>query len=301
MPDAPAVNWVDRLAPESVRPFLRMARFDRPIGYWLLFWPCAMSLALAAVARPMTAFPTITVIWFLIGAIAMRSAGCVYNDLVDRDLDRSVARTRSRPLASGRVSVTQGLVFMAVLGLIGLAVLVQFNSFTIWLGLASLVLVAIYPFMKRITWWPQLFLGLAFSWGALMGWASELGALHVPAVLLYVGSIVWVIGYDTIYALQDREDDALVGIRSTARLFGRHARLAVAVCYAAATALWIAAGLAASAGAVFLWVSWLGPAILVWQLVTLDPDDPGNCLVRFRSNGWVGLAVTVSYWIEYYF
>ncbi|MEX0627420.1 MAG: 4-hydroxybenzoate octaprenyltransferase [Cucumibacter sp.] len=298
--DAPQGNWVDRFAPDAFKPYFRMARFDRPIGYWLLFWPCAMSLALAAVAGKAN-FPTISVLWFLIGAIVMRGAGCVFNDIVDRNIDGLVARTRSRPFPSGQVSVGQAAAFMVVLGLVGLAVLLQFNGFTVWLGIASLGLVVIYPFMKRATWWPQLFLGLAFSWGALMGWASELGSLSLPAYLLYLGSIAWVIGYDTIYALQDREDDALIGVKSTARLFGRNARLAVTIFYTVAVVLWIAAALSASAGGLFLIASWFAPAILFWQVATLQPDDPANCLARFKSNTWVGLAFTASVWIEYYF
>lgn len=298
--DAPQGNWVDRFAPDALKPYFRMARLDRPIGYWLLFWPCAMSLALAAVAGKAN-FPTFSILWFLIGAIIMRGAGCVFNDIVDRNIDGLVARTRSRPIPSGQVSAGQAAAFMVVLGLVGLAALLQFNGFTVWLGIASLVLVAIYPFMKRVTWWPQLFLGLAFSWGALMGWASELGSLSLPAYLLYLGSIAWVIGYDTIYALQDREDDVLIGVKSTARLFGRNARLAVAIFYAVAMALWIGAGIAAGAGALFLMVSWFAPAMLFWQVATLKPDDPVNCLVRFKSNTWVGLAFTASLWIEYYF
>ena len=299
--DAPHRNWVDRFAPDPLKPYFRLARLDRPIGYWLLFWPCAMSLGLAAVARPMTAFPDLSMLWFFVGAVAMRGAGCVYNDIVDRNIDGAVARTRSRPIPSGQVSATATVGFMVALGLVGLFVLLRFNAFTVWLGVASLALVAAYPFMKRITWWPQFFLGLAFSWGALMGWASELGELHQPAFLLYLGSIAWVIGYDTIYALQDREEDALIGVKSTARLFGRHSRLMVALFYALASALWIAAALAASAGNLFLVTSWFAPAILAWQVATLRSDDPANCLVRFKSNSWVGLALTTSLWIEYYF
>ncbi|NOZ31923.1 MAG: 4-hydroxybenzoate octaprenyltransferase [Alphaproteobacteria bacterium] len=300
--DAPRGNLVDRLAPTFLRPWLRMARLDRPIGFWLLFWPCAMSLALAAVARPMVAFPAWGVLaLFLAGAVVMRGAGCVFNDIIDRDIDAKVERTRSRPLVSGQIGLTGAILFMVALALAGLLILVQFNTYTIWLGLGSLVLIAIYPFMKRITFWPQLFLGLAFSWGALMGWASDFGALHRPAYLLYAGCIAWVIGYDTIYALQDREDDALVGVRSTARLFGRHVRLAVFGFYVLAAGLWIWAGLAASAGTLFLLVSWPAPALLLWQVLTLKPDDPANCLTRFKANHWVGLALVLSFWVEYRF
>lgn len=226
--DAAAWNWVDNWAPAPLRPYFRLARYDRPIGFWLLFWPCAMSLALSAVARYPTGFDWFSCVLFFIGAVAMRGAGCTFNDLVDQDIDEKVARTRSRPLPSGQVTRTQAIIFLVAQALVGLVVLLQFNGFTIWLGIGSLVLVAIYPFMKRITYWPQLFLGLAFSYGALMGWASEFGQLHLPPLLLYAGCILWVIGYDTVYALQDVEDDALVGVKSTARLFGEHSRAGIA-------------------------------------------------------------------------
>lgn len=297
--DAPKGNWVDRYAPEALKPYFRMARFDRPIGYQLLFWPCAISSAMAAIARPEAPFPYLAIILFFIGAYVMRGAGCVFNDIVDRDIDGKVARTRSRPIPSGRVSVKQAAGFMMLLALIGLLVLIQFNLFTIGLGIASLVLVAIYPFMKRITYWPQLFLGLAFSWGALMGWAAHMGSLGWPPVLLYLGSICWVIGYDTIYALQDIEDDVLIGVKSTARLFGDRARPMVAGFYAVGMVLWLAAALLSGAGWVFLATAWVAPAILVWQLVTLDPADHPGCLKRFKANHWVGLAFTLSLWITY--
>jgi 4-hydroxybenzoate polyprenyltransferase len=296
--DAPRGNWVDRYAPASLRPFLRMARLDRPIGYWLLFWPCAFSWAMAGSARPGMALDYWHLALFFVGAVAMRGAGCVFNDIVDRNIDTRVARTRSRPIPSGQVTVAQALVFLVLLGLVGLAVLLQFNAFAIWLGIASLALVVIYPFMKRITWWPQLFLGLAFSWGALMGWAAAFGSLDPPALLLYAGSIAWVIGYDTIYALQDREDDALIGVKSTARLFGAHARTGVAAFYVLAMLLWIWAGLSAGAGPAFLGAALAVAALLVWQVATLKPNEPANCLVRFKANSWVGLALTLAFWLE---
>jgi 4-hydroxybenzoate polyprenyltransferase len=235
---------------------------------------------------------------FFVGAVAMRGAGCVFNDIVDRNIDTRVARTRSRPIPSGQVTVPQALVFLVLLGLVGLTVLLQFNAFTIWLGIASLALVVIYPFMKRITWWPQLFLGLAFSWGALMGWAAAFGSLDPPALLLYAGSIAWIIGYDTIYALQDREDDALIGVKSTARLFGAHARTGVAAFYVLAMLLWNWAGLSAGAGPAFLGAALAVAALLVWQVATLKPNEPANCLVRFKANSWVGLALTLAFWLE---
>lgn len=298
--DAVKGNWVDRFAPEWLKPYARLARWDRPIGYWLLFWPGAFSLALAAVARPMLPFDWQALILFLVGSVAMRGAGCTFNDIVDRDIDDKIARTRLRPIPSGQVSVSKAAIFLVMQALVGLAVLTQFNGFSIWLGIASLVLVAIYPFMKRITWWPQLFLGLAFSWGALLGWATQFGALHLPPFVLYVGSILWVIGYDTIYALQDKEDDALVEVKSTARLFGQHARLIVSLFYATAFALLVWAGISAGADRVFLIACIPSAALLVWQVSTVDPDDVENCLVRFKSNHWFGVAFTLALLAEYW-
>ncbi len=298
--DAPAWNWVDNWAPAPLRSYFRLARYDRPIGFWLLFWPCAMSLALSAVARYPTGFDWFSCVLFFIGAVAMRGAGCTFNDLVDQDIDEQVARTRSRPLPSGQVTQTQAIIFLIAQALVGLVVLLQFNMFTILLGVGSLILVAIYPFMKRITYWPQLFLGLAFSYGALMGWASEFGQMYLPPLLLYAGCILWVIGYDTVYALQDVEDDALVGVKSTARLFGEHSRTGIALFYAAGFAVWIWAGTAAGGGQVFWLASALPAAILIWIVVTLKPEDGANCLKRFKANHWVGLALTFALWIEYF-
>src|SRR5580692_2979326 len=213
-------NWVDTHAPQWSRPYLRLSRLDRPIGSWLLLIPCWWSAALAArVAGEIGQLP-LDIVLFFIGAFAMRGAGCTWNDITDRDLDARVERTRSRPIPAGQVSVRQAVVFLVAQALIGLAVLLQFNGFAVITGIASLVIVAVYPFMKRITWWPQIVLGLAFSWGALMGFAVILGQIGLPALFLYAGSIAWVIGYDTVYAHQDTEDDALIGVKSTARLFG---------------------------------------------------------------------------------
>ena len=217
-------NWVDTLAPAWLRPYLRLARLDRPIGSWLLLIPCWWSSALAAVAAHARAPSLVQIVLFFVGAFAMRGAGCTWNDIVDRNLDAAVERTRSRPIPSGQVSVFQAALFLVLLALIGLAVLISFNGFTVALGIASLAIVAVYPFMKRITYWPQIVLGLAFSWGALMGWAAAFGSLALAPLLLYAGSIAWVIGYDTIYAHQDREDDALIGIKSTALLFGERTK-----------------------------------------------------------------------------
>src|ERR1019366_1606229 len=242
-------NWVDRRAPAWTRPYVPLGRLDRPIGAWLLLLPCWLSLGLAAVraAQLISLWHTLL---FFVGAFAMRGAGCTWNDIVDRDLDASVERTRSRPIPSGQISVVQAAVFLVLQALIGFAVLISFNTFTIAIGIASLAIVAVYPFMKRITYWPQTVLGLAFVLGALMGWAGAFGRLDVPAVLLYAGSIAWVIGYDTIYAHQDREDDALIGIKSTALLFGARTKPMLALFYALAVILIGAAGFAAGAGAV---------------------------------------------------
>jgi 4-hydroxybenzoate polyprenyltransferase len=284
-------NWVDRLAPIRTRPYLRLARLDRPIGSWLLLIPCWWSAALAAMAAHALSPNLAHLVLFFVGAFAMRGAGCTWNDIVDRDLDRGVERTRSRPIPSGQVSVTEALVFLAAQALTGLAVLLQFNLFAIITGIASLGIVAVYPFMKRITSWPQIVLGLAFSWGALMGWAAAFGRLDVAPLVLYAGAIAWVIGYDTIYAHQDREDDALIGIKSTALLFGDRTRPILAVFYGLAVILIGVAGMLAGAGALF----WLGltafAAHLAWQIARLDIGDPSLCLALFKSNRDAGLIL----------
>jgi 4-hydroxybenzoate polyprenyltransferase len=283
-------NWVDGLAPSWTRPYLRLARLDRPIGSWLLLLPCWWSVGLAAVAarQPVNLWH---VLLFFIGAFAMRGAGCTWNDIVDRNLDGKVERTRSRPIPSGQVTAGQAAVFLVVQALIGLVVLVQFNRFAILCGIASLAVVAVYPFMKRFTYWPQIGLGLAFSWGALMGWAAAFGRLGLPAYLLYAGSIAWVIGYDTIYAHQDREDDALIGIKSTALLFGARTKPMLAVFYALAVVLIAFAGLSAGGGLVFAFGLALFAAHLAWQIVRLDIGDPVNCLAVFKSNRDAGLIL----------
>ena len=273
--------------PAGARPYALLARFDRPIGWWLLYWPCAFALALGggAVAH----WPLL--LWLLLGAIAMRGAGCVYNDIVDRDLDAQVARTASRPVASGAVSVGNALLWTLLLSLVGLLVLIQLRWPVQIVALASLFLVAAYPFMKRITWWPQAWLGLVFSWGALVGWIAVGGPEGPGLPLLYGGCIAWVIGYDTIYALQDIEDDALIGVKSSARAMGRHVKGGVGFCYALALALWGAA----------LWVVRPDPLVLValipaalhltGQVVTLDPANGADALAKFRSNRFAGLLV----------
>ncbi|MGA7101661.1 MAG: 4-hydroxybenzoate octaprenyltransferase, partial [Pseudolabrys sp.] len=243
-------NWVDGYAPPFSRPYLRLARLDRPIGSWLLLIPCWWSVGLAGMREDH--FPNAWhIVLFFVGAFAMRGAGCTWNDLVDRDLDGLVERTRSRPIPSKQVTIAQATAFMLAQALVGLLVLIQFNRFTVVTGLASLIVVVIYPFMKRITYWPQIFLGLAFSWGALMGWPAEFARLDWPALVLYAGSICWVIGYDTIYAHQDREDDLLIGIKSTALLFGERTPSMLAVFYAFAVVLIATAGFMARGGVVF--------------------------------------------------
>jgi 4-hydroxybenzoate polyprenyltransferase len=284
-------NWVDTRAPSWSRPYLRLSRLDRPIGSWLLLMPCWWSAALAAgIAGDVRPLP-VTLALFFAGAFVMRGAGCTWNDITDRDLDAQVERTRSRPIPAGQVSVKQAAVFLVVQALIGLAVLLQFNRFAVVTGIASLLIVAVYPFMKRITWWPQIVLGLAFSWGALMGFAVMLGRIDAPALLLYLGSIAWVIGYDTIYAHQDAEDDALIGIKSTALLFGPRTRPALMAFYAAAVVL-IGAALALAG---VRWPAWIGLAVfashLVWQIRRLDISDPALCLRIFKSNRDAGLLL----------
>ncbi len=284
-------NWVDRTAPAWSRPYLRLARLDRPIGSWLLLVPCWWSAGLAAIAAREALPSPWHLLLFFIGAFAMRGAGCTWNDIVDRDLDGRVERTRSRPIPSGQVSAAQAAAFLVAQALVGLAVLLQFNRFAIGTGIASLGIVVVYPFMKRITYWPQIVLGLAFSWGALMGWAVAFGRLDAPALVLYAGAISWVIGYDTIYAHQDREDDALIGIKSTALLFGPRTKRMLAIFYGLAVVLIGMSGVLAGAGAVFA----LGLAAfaghLAWQIIRLDIDDPDQCLRLFKSNRDAGLIL----------
>jgi 4-hydroxybenzoate polyprenyltransferase len=275
--------------PARLRPFASLMRLDRPIGSWLLYWPCAWSVALAGVGGRWSLFA-----WLALGAFAMRSAGCVYNDIVDRDLDRTVERTRLRPLASGRVSVRAAWLLVGALCLVGLLVLLQLNLTAALIALGSIVPVAIYPFMKRITWWPQAWLGLVFSWGALVGWPAVTGSFELPALLLWLGSVAWVIGYDTLYAIQDIEDDALVGIKSSARRLGRHAALGVAIFYALALLLWGAAIWAVRPD--WIAIVALAPAALHLgnQALRADPADPALALTLFRSNRTCGLLVFLA-------
>jgi 4-hydroxybenzoate polyprenyltransferase len=284
-------NWVDRAAPPWSRPYLRLARLDRPIGSWLLLIPCWWSAGLAAIAARDPLPSPWHLLLFFIGAFAMRGAGCTWNDIVDRDLDGRVERTRSRPIPSGQVTAAQAMAFLVAQALVGLAVLLQFNRFAIGVGIASLGIVAVYPFMKRITYWPQIVLGLAFSWGALMGWPATFGRLDLPAFLLYAGAISWVIGYDTVYAHQDREDDALIGIKSTALLFGERTKSMLALFYALAAALIALAGWSAGGGVVFALGLGAFAAHLAWQVARLDIHDPVLCLAVFKSNRDAGLIL----------
>ncbi len=287
-------SLVMRVAPEALRPYLELARIDRPIGWWLLLLPCWWSAALAAGAAGLRFPQPLHLLLFLVGTVAMRGAGSTWNDIVDRKLDASVARTRGRPMPSGRVSLVQAAAFAVLLAVIGLAVLLSFNRFTVVLGFCSLLPVAIYPFMKRITSHPQIVLGLAFAWGGLMGWAALFGTLSPAALLLYGAAIIWTIGYDTIYALQDIEDDAIVGIGSTARAYGDNAPQFVGLCYLATILLLLAALYAAHAGP----VAYLGVLLfgihLRWQVRSMRLDDGALALRLFRANRDAGLILAAG-------
>jgi 4-hydroxybenzoate polyprenyltransferase len=299
--DAQAGNWVDRLAPASWQPYLKLGRFDRPIGYWLLLWPCWWSVALAAGEAPAgwrfavmdgNGWPEpVLLVLFYVGAVAMRAAGCAYNDIVDRDIDRRVARTAQRPLASGRISVRQAMAFLVVAALVGLTVVATFNAFAIVLAVASLAIVACYPFMKRVTYWPQVVLGLAFNWGALTGWAAATGTLAPAPAMLYAAGIAWTLGYDTIYAHQDKEDDVLVGVKSTALKFGDTTRHWLAAFYVAMVIGLEAAVVISGIGVWFHVVMAVAIGQLVWQVATLSIDSPADCLRKFQSNHLLGALV----------
>jgi 4-hydroxybenzoate polyprenyltransferase len=288
VPDSERRGLIGAL-PSRLRPYASLIRLDRPIGTWLLYWPCAWGIALAGVKGRWDLF-----LWLALGALAMRSAGCVYNDIVDKDLDARVERTRLRPLASGRVSLRSAWILIGLLCLVGLVVLLQLNGAAALIALASVALVAAYPFMKRITWWPQAWLGLVFSWGALVGWPAVTGSLDGPALLLWLGSVAWVVGYDTLYAIQDVEDDALVGVKSSARRLGDQAPLGVAILYLAALAGWSAAIWSVRPD----WVALLAlvPAALhlANQALRADPRDGALALALFRSNRTCGLLVFLA-------
>jgi 4-hydroxybenzoate polyprenyltransferase len=301
--DAVPSTWVDR-APAKVQPYLRLMRLDRPIGTWLLYWPCVFGLALGAVAdsRPFGTWHDWRLVVLLgIGAVVMRGAGCTYNDIVDRDFDAKVARTRDRPIPSGAVSVKQAWAFAAALCLIGLLILLQLNRFAIVMGAASLLLVAGYPFMKRITWWPQAWLGLTFNWGALLGFAAQTGGIDAADGMLYTGLFFWTLGYDTIYAHQDKDDDALIGVKSTARLLGARSREWILGFYAVAFTLILAAGFAEHEGWPFVLLMLLAGGHMLWQVHTLDIDDSDRCLKLFRANRETGAliaaALAISTWV----
>ncbi len=294
--DALKHSWVYWL-PHWMWPYAQLARWERPIGWQLLMWPCWWSLMLGFLTAGRDTQVS-QIIWYLFlffaGAFVMRGAGCTYNDLVDQDIDNQVARTRSRPLPSGRATRAGALIFLALQLLIGLIVLLQFNRYTILVGLISVVTILVYPFMKRFTWWPQLFLGLAFSWGALVGWTSVFGHLTWPPLAMYAGCICWVIAYDTIYAHQDTEDDMLVGVKSTARLFGDNTRLAIVILYVSALMLFaIAFGLARVGLPAWIGLACVGMH-MAWQVTRLDIHDPNKCLRLFKSNSVLGLFMFVG-------
>ena len=301
LPDSVRGHWVDR-SPAMLRPYLRLSRLDRPIGTWLLVWPGWWAIALAGAltagapdTRPWFGLPDLILLaLFGIGALAMRGAGCTYNDIVDRKIDAQVERTRGRPIPSGAVSVPVATVWLIVQALIGFLVLITFNTFAIWLGVASLALIAAYPFMKRITWWPQIWLGLAFTYGALLGWAAVTGGLSAAPLLLYVGGIFWTLGYDTIYAHQDTEDDALVGVKSSARWLGTKTRPFLYTTYAATIVLIAAAGAVAGLHWLFYVLLAVAAAHLAWQARALKIDSPEDCLAKFRSNHRTGALVFLA-------
>jgi 4-hydroxybenzoate polyprenyltransferase len=293
LPDARADNWVDRLAPPRLRPWLKLGRLDRPAGAWLLLLPGWQGIALAdAIARrPPSLY---LMLLFLIGAFVMRAAGCAFNDIVDKDFDRKVARTAARPIAAGQISRKRALVFVVGCCLVGLVILTRMNLFSIALGAGSLVLVAAYPFMKRITWWPQAWLGLTFNWGALLGFAAVEGRLGLPCVLLYLGGLFWTLGYDTIYALQDVEDDALIGVKSSARRLGSRVQQGVAIFYALAAALALESVLIARLGPVSLMGVGLYAGHLFWQALSVRTEDGTLALRLFKSNRWAGFILFVA-------
>jgi 4-hydroxybenzoate polyprenyltransferase len=296
--DAASGNWVDRFVPDTLRPYARLARLDRPIGWWLLLIPCWWGQALAELGQGGSGPNLWYAFLFLIGAIVMRGAGCTLNDIADRDFDAKVARTRSRPIPSGQVSVKAAIAFLVLQALIGFLILLQFNGFTIWLGIASLLLVAIYPFMKRFTYWPQFFLGLAFNWGCLVGWAAITGALSLAPLLLYAGGIAWTLAYDTIYALQDIEDDALIGVKSTALKFGASSPTWIGGFFVAALVLIDLAVWQAHGG----FISHIGVAAAaahgLWQMLRLDINNPQRCRALFLSNKYFGLLILAGFVID---
>ena len=301
--DAVASHWFEALPP-GIKPWAQLMRLDRPIGTWLLFWPCVMGLVLGAIAdeRNFTDWRDLYyVALFGLGAVIMRGAGCAFNDIMDRDYDAQVARTAGRPIPSGRISVKEAWGLVIALCLWGLLILQQFNWFAVALGAASLLLVAAYPFMKRVTFWPQAWLGLTFNWGALLAFAAETGRLDWPVVMLYAGLLCWTLGYDTIYAHQDKEDDALIGVKSTALLLGGQSRKWILRFYAISFTLILAAGFAEHAGWPFGFVLLAAGGHMLWQVRRLKIDDAQNCLMLFRANrttgGLMALAFAAAAWL----
>jgi 4-hydroxybenzoate polyprenyltransferase len=295
--DAVTGDWVAR-TPARIQPYLRLMRLDRPIGTWLLFWPCALGLLLGATDgdRPFEGWRDLwLLVLFGIGSVVMRGAGCTYNDIVDRDIDAKVARTRGRPIPSGAVSVRDAWLFLVAQCLVGLLVLVQLNLFAIELGLGSLLLVAAYPFMKRVTWWPQAWLGLTFNWGALLGFAAETGMIDAADAMLYAGLFFWTLGYDTIYAHQDKDDDALIGVKSTALLLGERSRNWILGFYTAAFTLVLASGFTEHAGWPFVLLMLAAGGHMLWQVHTLDIESPGRCLKLFRANRDAGALMALAF------
>ncbi|MCA1908761.1 MAG: 4-hydroxybenzoate octaprenyltransferase [Magnetospirillum sp.] len=291
--DIPVGNWIDRLVPRPARPYLRLMRLDRPIGTWLLLFPCWWSIALAANGWPDWGLMAL----FAVGAVVMRGAGCTVNDMADHKFDAQVERTKGRPIPSGAVSLTQAGLFLAAQLLTGLLVLVQLNETALWWGVASLALVFPYPLMKRVTWWPQAWLGLTFNWGALLGWVAVTGDIALAPALLYAAGILWTLGYDTIYAHQDKDDDQLIGVKSSALRLGDKTRPALVVFYAGAVALIAASGWAAGLSWLFYPLLLAAAGQLAWQVATLDQDDSTDCLTKFKSNrlfGWGLLAAIVA-------
>ncbi|MEM1382143.1 MAG: 4-hydroxybenzoate octaprenyltransferase [Pseudomonadota bacterium] len=296
--DAVPLNWVDRTAPAAWRPYLRLSRADRPIGTWLLLLPCWWGLSLAAISSGWRWIDLWLYIACTVGAFLMRGAGCTWNDIQDRVIDASVERTRARPLAAGQVTLRQATIWMVVQALAAFLILLTFNWNAIWLGIIACIPVAIYPFAKRFTWWPQFFLGIAFNWGALLMWVAHTGSIAVAPIYLYIAGIAWTLHYDTIYAHQDREDDALIGVRSTARLFGEETQswllffVAIAAMFAFLAVFLAGAGLLAVGGV-------LGFGLhMMWQIRNLDIDDPEVCLFLFRATRWGGLILFLGLFLD---
>ena len=301
--DAVSGNWVDARAPEAAKPYFKLSRFDRPIGSWLLLWPCLWSLAFAAGETSLFRWPglhhaplpdPVLMALFFVGAFVMRGAGCTLNDIADRNFDGKVERTALRPIPSGQVSVRQAVLWMCGQALVGLCVLLTFNPFAIYVGIASLAIVAIYPFMKRFTYWPQFVLGLAFNWGALLGWAAVTGELSAAAFALYAAGIAWTLGYDTIYAHQDKEDDIMIGVKSTALRFGSTTKRWLWVFYAITLTGMAACGWIVSLSGFFYVGLLVAAAHLIWQIVDVDIDNSADCLAKFKSNHPFGLIVLIA-------